>query len=280
LSEQFFRSFYGQQMRNAYQKPYSTSFYFNGVDISGIFSSPRAGYASNTFSYLNGFKSVYEQTVPISLKELYSGVDKKEFVLRDTIIQRYRAAFRGGIGQLIVLRGLLTSFAVLLRTSLPVSLLFLLGYFHWNIPRPQKRVYRTSIKQGWKAGTRLKFQEVEPGFVINFVLKEQKNDRFVRAGDNLLTHVTISSSMSRNGCDILVDTLDDTESIISLTLKPNQIHRQNEVVVVKGKGWPKRGGGNGDLLVKVNVVSDARFKNVRKKTTFKSCYHQKKSQKG
>ena len=75
-------------------------FYVNGVDISQLF---RGGPMSHGSLSSNMPGSKYIEKVTIALEDLYSGVSRKEFVLHDTWIKRYTAAFRGGIaGQLAV----------------------------------------------------------------------------------------------------------------------------------------------------------------------------------
>lgn len=75
-------------------------FYVNGVDISQLFRGGPMSHGSLS-SDMPGSK--YIEQVTIALEDLYSGVSRKEFVLHDTWIKRYIAAFRGGIaGQLAV----------------------------------------------------------------------------------------------------------------------------------------------------------------------------------
>ena len=108
--EALFRSFYGSQQ---FQPRRGHAFYVNGVDVSHLFnpfssSSPGFGGGNPLSRDSAGPKSIFVQHVTVPLSELYSGVPKKEFVLSDNFIQRYRAAFRGGIVGNLALQGLIT----------------------------------------------------------------------------------------------------------------------------------------------------------------------------
>jgi hypothetical protein len=121
-------------------------FYVNGVDVSHFFnpssssgsgnnsmgssSSSSSSFFQNPFfnvphhntnsdndndasttqqyNHDNMPKSIFVQKVSLSLEELYNGVSSKEFAYRETFLQPYRAAFRGGIATQIVLQGIMT----------------------------------------------------------------------------------------------------------------------------------------------------------------------------
>ena len=55
-----------------------------------------------------GPKSIFIQRVVIPLEELYQGIQGKKLVLQDDMLQRYRAAFRGGAATYLALQGFLT----------------------------------------------------------------------------------------------------------------------------------------------------------------------------
>jgi DnaJ-class molecular chaperone len=115
------------------------------------------------------------------------------------------------------------------------------------------------IKRGWKGGTRLKFDQVDPGFEVVFVVQEGKHDRFERDGNNLQTTISITKSKARKGCSLFIDPLSDVELPVIVELKPGEVSHDGQVVTVKGRGWPRRKTGDkGDLLVKVNLVSDSK----------------------
>jgi DnaJ-class molecular chaperone len=116
------------------------------------------------------------------------------------------------------------------------------------------------IKRGWKGGTRLKFEQVDPGFEVIFVIQEGKHDRFERDGNNLQTTISITKSKARKGCSLFIDPLSDVELPVIVKLKPGEVSHDGQVVTVKGRGWPRRKNGDkGDLLVKVNLVPDSKY---------------------
>jgi len=182
---------------------------------------------------------------------------RRKFKLKDNIIQRYRAAFRGGIGTQIVIQGFLSSLMVSVRSNFPTAILFFLGYCHFSMPRPRKFVYETAVKRGWKEGTRLKFNEVDPGFIIILTVREGRHDRFVRVGNNLHTTVKISSQKAQYGCRLLIKPLDDVSELpIEVIIKRGEINGNKHNITVKGRGWPKSTGVRGDLVVKIQVLSN------------------------
>jgi len=202
----------------------------------------------------------------VPLEELYAGVSQKEFTLDDNIFQRYQAAFRGGIASQIALQGLLTSIPLLLRSSWPVSFLCFLATFHISLPRPMRLSYVTSLKAGWKGGTKLKFINSQPGVDVIFIIDEGKHDRFKRDGNDLTTSIMIGKTKARKGCTLFIEPLADRELPIMVKLKPGEIVEHRQVVTVKGKGWPKMdGSGKGDLLITVSVVSDSRAERSKRR---------------
>lgn len=198
-------------------------------------------------------KSIFVEKVTVPLQELYSGVSRKEFVLKDNIYDRYRAAIRGGLAKNAAIQGLLASTPLLLRASWPVSLLSFLITFHLSLPQPTRRFYSTKIKRGWKGGTKLKFS-LEPKINVVFIIKEGKHDMYERDGDDLKTSVTIRKLKAKRGCNVVLKALGEHEPPVIVKLKPGQVTSDRQVVKVKGKGWPKKGGGGkGDLLLSIRL---------------------------
>lgn len=248
-AEAFYRSF----MQQNQQRSGRTAFYFNGMDISQLFS----GNPSSKPAFWGGpLKSVYIQKVQVPLQDLYSGRPNVEFILRDNLWKRYRAAIRGGIAKTIFFQGFL--FAIpLLRISIPVTVIVTAALVHSNMPRPSKILYDVNLQRGWKSGTKLTFKEVEPGFDVIFILEEKKHGRYTRVGNDLETTITIRKKQAREGCVTEIEPLGDYDSPLTFRLRPNQIKRSGQKITLKGKGWPKRqGGGRGDLIVTVNVQSN------------------------
>jgi len=270
----------GNRGHSRYQFPQRRRFYVNGIDISHLFN-PHQSQGFSTSRTSNPFhqnpttmnneddsmpKSIFVQKVTVSLEELYSGVNRKEFQCNDDIFQRYRAAFRGGIASQIALQGVMTSAPLLFRTSWPVSLLVFLLTCHVSLPRPSRLFYFTKIKRGWKSGTKLRFN-YEPGVDVVFILDEGKHDRFIRVGNDLKTTASIGLSKARNGCTIVIDPLGGDEMPIMVKLKKRTVENVGDthVMAVKGRGWPKSDGSRGDLFVTVKVISDRSAKKQKSK---------------
>lgn len=253
------------------------AFYVNGIDVSHFFD-PLASFgsrgswnplSSDAFYHdamqsqsplANTYRSIFIEKITVPLEDLYNGIQRQKFQLKDTIVQRYRAAFRGGIATQLALQSLLTSLPLLFRVSWVVSVIGFLATFHLSLPRPSRLSYYSQIRPGWKGGTKLKFHSVEPGLDVVFVLQEGKHDRFQRDGNNLMTQIQVTKSSARKGCTLFIEPLGKNEIPITVKLKAGEIVGKHHTVTVVGRGWPKPSGGAGDLMIQVDVVSDARYK--------------------
>jgi DnaJ-class molecular chaperone with C-terminal Zn finger domain len=264
------------------------AFYVNGVDISHLFNpGGNSGVGIHPFSnnlfrespmqqqqpwqsvIPNLHRSIFVETITVPLEDLYLGTSRHKFELKDTLFQRYVAAFRGGIAAQIGLQSLLACLPLLFRVSWVASLLGFLVTFHLSLPRPSRLIYFSKLRAGWKGGTKLKFQSVEPGLDVIFIIQEGKHDRFKRDGNNLTTSISVEKSKAQNGCTLLIEPLGKNEPPIKVKLKPGEITKKHHIVTVVGRGWPKPGGGAGDLIVRVDVVSDAKGRRRRFQTKIK-----------
>ena len=248
MEEAFYRSFYSMPRRNT-----RTPFYVNGIDISEFFSGRKPAFWTPQVP----LKSVYVQKVKVPLQDLYAGRQNVEFILKDTVWKRYRAAFRGGVATSILYQGVMLA-VPLLRVSIPISMLFGAALIHTNLPRPTKILYDVNIQRGWKSGTKLTFKEVEPGFDVIFIIEEQKHGRYVRVGNDLHTSVMIRKKQAKQGCTIEIEPLGAFEAPILIRLRPNEIQRSGQQVILKDRGWPRRQGGYGDLIVTINMQHNSR----------------------
>ena len=270
-ADDILRTFFEEQSR--YQQRRKPAIYFNGIDISNLFSTSSNTFPFGTNNMRNPFtsdetpsspttqpqqqsvpKSIYEQEITIPLQDLYNGIDIYKFKINDTILQRYKAAFRGGIINWIATKGLFTFFIPLWFKSnnLPLCLFLFVGFIHTNLPRPNVLDYETSIQRGWKSGTKLKFlghscksDSTTSTFNNNagncdvvFILKEEVHDTFVRKGNDLYTNVAISKSMARKGCKVVINALGKLEDPIKVLIpRGNMRDSLEKVFVVKGRGW-------------------------------------------
>ncbi len=268
--------------------PQRRAFYVNGIDISHLFDPmtrmQRNSFGNHPFAPSNRSsrdatadldaaspRSVFVETVTVPLEDLYNGVKRKvEFQLSDNILQRYRAAFRGGVATKLAIQCFFTSLPLLIRISWPVSLISFLVTFHLGLPRPSRLFYFSRIKPGWKGGTKLKFADVEPGMDVIFILNEGKHNRFQRDGNDLRTSISIGKSKAEKGCTLFIEPLGSHELPVTVKLKRGEIKERSQVVTVKGKGWPISGGGAGDLQITVNVVSDTKAKRLKRRNKAKA----------
>lgn len=256
---------------HTYRRP-RRAFYVNGIDVSNLFDPSRNsmnafanGSKEAATDFENAPRSIFVETITVPLEDLYNGSRRKEFKLHNSIFQRYKAAFAGGIASKIALQCFFTSLPLLLRVSWPVSFISFVVTFHLSLPRPSRLIYFSRIKAGWKGGTKLKFAEVEPGLDVVFVLNEGKHDRFKREGNDLQTSIQIGRSKAKKGCTLFIEPLGVNEMPITVKLKRGDITEKCQVVTVKGKGWPRAEGGKGDLKIIVNVVSDTKASRLKRK---------------
>lgn len=224
----------------------ATPFYFNGVDISESFSE---------IFQQSEVSSTYVQKVRVPLHDLCNGKDSHEFRLEDSVWKRYAAAFRGGLAKPILYMSLAVGLSTIRMFGPAISLVIAFAASYKVLPKPTKLSYETSIKPGWKTGTKLIFRQVEPGFDVVFIVEEAGDSRFRRVGNNLRTSISISKRQAKEGCRGAIDSLSDLDEPIVLDLSPHQITKSGQQVTIKGKGWPMKFGKRGDLEVVVDIVS-------------------------
>jgi molecular chaperone DnaJ len=249
---------------------HSPSFYVNGVNINHIWDYifPRQQLSSSC-------GMLYEQEITIPLQDLYAGKMRQTFIL-DTanLWKRYKAAYRGGLLSKVLVRGLAYFFLLVCKVRLPLAFALFVRYIHTNIPdaasvgigatkisKSENNIqFVSSIKGGWKGGTRVTFQ-ISPGSKVTFIIKEKVHDVYKRVGDDLYTNVTISISKALHGCEIIVPPLNKRKELpIKVRINPGQMNlgKRGEVynrIVIKGKGWPKKDGTKGNLIVHLYVES-------------------------
>ena len=156
----------------------------------------------------------------------------------------------------------------------------------------ESKVLEVHVNPGWKPGTKLRYKaagngelflplkDIEPNNIFAFaeqnvngriktqdfvfVVEEKPHDRFTRDGDNLIYTLKVPLSEALSGP---VNAASSKKSLTTLdkriiqysvpypnpttggvTLKPDQL------ITVKGEGFPKKGGAKGDLQVKIEVV--------------------------
>ncbi|KAL3777281.1 hypothetical protein HJC23_001492 [Cyclotella cryptica] len=245
--------FYHRPTRS--RRYYATPFHFHSANGKDAFQDVTTSTR----------RTHYVQNVVVPLEVLYAG-GEVDFTLSPSIIERYRAAYRGGLLTSIVMQAALTVVMTWLRSQKInwfLSLFLFTTIVRVNIPPlPTKRVYRTRIERGWKAGTKVSYKASEPDCIsdVTFVIQEGKHDMFERIGNDLHAEISVKARRLRRGCTVYVDSLSPRHEPITVKLKPGEIAEDGQVVVVKGRGWPKHGDSRGfetdtfgDLLVKVRI---------------------------
>eukprot|EP00970_Alexandrium_tamarense_P017869 scaffold11986_cov175-Alexandrium_tamarense.AAC.2 len=208
----------------------------------------------------------YIQEVSVPLEVLYAG-GVTDFTLNTSVIDRYKAAYRGGTLTPILLQATLTIVMTWLRSQKVnwwLSLFLFTSIVHLNIPSPPtKTVYSTTIKRGWKGGTKVKYNIVEERCVadVTFVLKEGKHKTFTRSGNDLFCNVKVSPRRLRRECTLYIDSLSPSEQPIKVKIRKGEVKKDGHIITIKGRGWRKGNNADnsdecGDLHVKVHFKGD------------------------
>jgi hypothetical protein len=180
--------------------------YFNGIDISQLFTPGRPGLFNP-----GNLKSTYFQKIKVSLEDLFCGKPTMTFSIHDNHLERFRAAFWGGMAKPLLFQVLIYASPIVRLLGFPIALLAGVLIFQANLPQPSVVDYNVDLASGWKGGTKLRFSDVEPGFEVIFVLKEEEHKRFVRVGNDLMTTITIdktqAQAQARTGCSRIIETI-------------------------------------------------------------------------
>lgn len=199
-------------------------------------------------------KSSYVQKVKVPLQDLYSGRSNMEFNVEDSIWKRYTATFRGGLGWLLLYQSLIFS-APLLRINRYTALAASAFVFHKYVPKPTTMQYTADILSGYKEGTKITFNDAEPGVDVVFLIEEGDHERFKRVGNDLHTTVGLLASQAKSGCSFEVVSLNQAEKPTLVKLRPQQIKQSGDILHVKSAGWPNRKTGKrGDLVITFKLV--------------------------
>lgn len=198
----------------------------------------------------SSLRMTYVQKVKVSLKDLYRGREGFELIVKNNIWKKYTAAFRGGIAWVLLYQSVLYSLpAIRLSGWLAATLGAFL--FHSSLPSLNSNSFYTSIKAGFKSGTKLKFKDADRGIDVIFVLEEENHPMYRREGDNLHLTVYFTPKEVKDGASMKVPALDDDEGDLEIQLSPGDPKR---ILQIKGRGWPNRRDGNrGDLFIHINI---------------------------
>lgn len=200
---------------------------------------------------LSRFKSIYVQKVEIPLEELFTGKAGCELSLKNTFWQRLTAAFRGGVGLVLLYQSFLFTLPMM-RLSKLASLFIGTVLFQKNLPQPTKSNFLVHLKAGYKEGTKIIF--TEEGYDAVFVLQEANHPRFVRQGDDLYTTIYVTQRQARRGAVLRTNHLDGS----TLHVRVPSGSKSGHLIRLAQQGWPnRRTNSRGDLLVQIRIKSRA-----------------------
>lgn len=120
-----------------------------------------------------------------------------------------------------------------------------------------EKIITLNIKPGWKAGTKLKFEnegdELPNGMTqdIEFVVSEKPHSTYVRSGNDLKASLELSLVESLCGFQRFITTLDGRK----LKVSNNNVTQPDHVVRIPNEGMPisKSPGAKGDLILTYRV---------------------------
>jgi DnaJ family protein B protein 4 len=122
---------------------------------------------------------------------------------------------------------------------------------------PTERILTIHVKPGWKAGTKVKFDnegDVLPDGTtqdVVFIIQEKPHPKFKRNGNDLEYTLTLSLKEALCGFSRIIETLDGKKLKIENRLPINPGH----VLTYPQRGMPisKTPGKSGDLIIKIDV---------------------------
>jgi len=122
--------------------------------------------------------------------------------------------------------------------------------------REDNKVFCIDLKPWWKDGTKITFDgegDQVPGMQpqnIEFIIKEEPNQNFKREKDDLICEQTISLKDSL--CGYSFNKLGLNNKNVHLDI--NGVIRPGSEYRIHNEGMKKKTGGNGDMIVKFNIV--------------------------
>ena len=231
------------------------SFYQHQQHQQGV----RHPFDSDVVSRESNKRPHYIQRITIPLEVLYNGGQTVHLKLETSLVDRYRAAYNGGIFIPVLVQSSLTVLATWVRSqkiNWLLSLFLFVSMIHINIPAPPTKVtFKTTIRKGWKGGTKIKYHTDEAD--ITFILREGNHSTYTRVGNDLHTQVKVSTRQLSRGCTLTFPPIRESDSPIQLKLRRNEFD-DGDTIRIKSCGWPIGSGKKnefGDLLVKICCIS-------------------------
>eukprot|EP01119_Soliformovum_irregulare_P011533 TRINITY_DN2907_c0_g1_i1.p1 TRINITY_DN2907_c0_g1~~TRINITY_DN2907_c0_g1_i1.p1 ORF type:complete len:452 (-),score=107.77 TRINITY_DN2907_c0_g1_i1:57-1412(-) len=113
------------------------------------------------------------------------------------------------------------------------------------------------IEKGMRPGQQMVFADKgneAPGMKrgdVGIIIVEKPNDKFVRAGDDLVMEQKIPLIESLSGTEFVIEQLDGRQLLFRSS--PNEVIKPGDTRIVRGEGMPGDYGARGDLYVKFDV---------------------------
>ncbi|KAJ1469694.1 hypothetical protein T484DRAFT_1918838 [Baffinella frigidus] len=106
------------------------------------------------------------------------------------------------------------------------------------------------VKPGWKAGTKVTFDE--QGQKVVFILEEAPHKWFTRDGDDIRWACALSRDQATKGVALSIPTLDGSQ--VKLSTKGERTYN-GSCKAIAGKGmWIKGGSARGALIIDFKVT--------------------------
>jgi DnaJ-class molecular chaperone len=227
----------GQPMHEAYSSFFqhfrptqSQGMFRSSYNHFGTFPFSTATNVWNSHATLNTPKFIFRQSVAIPLSELYTGQKQYAFTLRNNIITRTMAAFRGGMGPYLLYQSILYALP-LVRFSKIISFATFLFMLYQQLPNiPSNVLHDTLIADllpGYKGATKLIFTSdilQVPNVEVQIVLQEENHPVYTRIQNDLHVTCTINTKQAMKGCILQIPRLKNKNSNIDATIKV--VHRR------------------------------------------------------
>ncbi len=102
------------------------------------------------------------------------------------------------------------------------------------------KILTIDIKQGWKEGTKITFDEDFDNMILIFIIKEKKHNSFTRIDNDLYCKLTISNKEALSGFKKSIDFFGGTKKTVDL----KGINSSDYVHMIEGGGMPIRKDGS------------------------------------
>ena len=137
----------------------------------------------------------------------------------------------------------------------------------------EEKVLEIHVQPGWKSGTKVRFpragneQPTGEAQDLVFVVEEKPHDSFVREGNDLVCHLSLSlvDALAGEGGRRTVEHLDGRKLQVTI---PSGVVKPGQKTILSGEGMPIRKEGavrrKGDLIVQWDIVFPDRLTPAQK----------------